>query len=69
MRLMTLAIAAPLLLAGTLAGCGGEDRLTGTPKDLPAGYMPPAPPLTQSPKDLAGSMKKGKSARSGGAKQ
>lgn len=68
MRLIQRAIAATLLLAILLPGCGGEDRLTGTPKDLPPGYMPPAPPLTQSPKDLAG-MKKGKSAKSGAAKQ
>ena len=42
-----------LLLIGILSGCGGEDRLTGTPEDLPPGTMPPAPPLTQTPKDLA----------------
>jgi hypothetical protein len=67
MRLITPAIAATLL-AGILSGCGGDDQLTGTPKDLPPGYMPPAPPLTQSPKDLAG-MKKSKPARPAAAKQ
>ena len=50
-----IAIGVAFFLIGTLPGCGGGDgdRLTGTPKDLPPGFMPPAPPLTQSPKDLA----------------
>lgn len=42
-----------LLSAALGPGCGGEDRLAGTPKDLPPGTMPQAPPLTQTPRDLA----------------
>ena len=35
------------------AGCDSEDKLTGTPTNLPPNTMPPAPPLTQTPADLA----------------
>ncbi len=42
-----------LFAAGTLAGCNGEDKLTGTAKDIPPGFVRQAPPLDWSPKDLA----------------
>jgi hypothetical protein len=35
------------------AGCDSEDKLSGTPTNLPPNTMPPAPPLTQTPADLA----------------
>lgn len=41
------------LIAVYCIGCWGEDRLSGTPTDLPPGTMPAAPPLTQSPADMA----------------
>lgn len=47
------------LALGVVWGCGSEDRLTGTPKNLPPNTMPPAPPLTQSPADLAKARKVG----------
>lgn len=48
--LRALAIA---MLAVYCIGCWGEDRLAGTPTNLPPGTMPPAPPLSQSPADMA----------------
>ncbi|WZO98640.1 hypothetical protein EP7_000220 [Isosphaeraceae bacterium EP7] len=51
---------AALFLVSTLLGCGSEDRLTGTPKNLPPGTMPPAPPLGQTPAELARIRKSGK---------
>lgn len=48
---------AAALIAALAPGCGSEDRLAGTPKDLPPGTMPPAPPLEQTPLDLAKSAK------------
>ncbi|SIO59052.1 hypothetical protein SAMN05444166_5908 [Singulisphaera sp. GP187] len=41
------------------AGCDSEDKLAGTPTNLPPNSMPPAPPLTQSPADLAKTVKGG----------
>lgn len=46
-------------LVGSLAGCDSEDKLAGTPTNLPPNTMPPAPPLTQTPADLAKSGKRG----------
>lgn len=52
------------LIAVYCIGCWSEDRLAGTPTNLPPGTMPPAPPLTQSPIDMAKAAKiKGKKAR------
>jgi hypothetical protein len=61
MRRPSARVAALILVV--LIGCGSEDRLTGTPKDLPPGTMPPAPPLGgQSPAELARMRKSGKKA-------
>lgn len=51
-----------LFLVGSIfssAGCDSEDKLSGTPKNLPPNTMPPAPPLTQTPADLAKTVKGG----------
>jgi len=49
---------APLFLIGILAGCGGEDRLYGIPKDLPPGHTPPLPPpLPITAKDMRNQMR------------
>ncbi|WP_165250643.1 hypothetical protein [Paludisphaera soli] len=57
----TAPLAAALIAALLAAGCGSEDRLAGTPTNLPPGTMPAAPPLEQSPMDLAKTAKvKGK---------
>jgi hypothetical protein len=54
-------LAAACIAALLAAGCGSEDRLSGTPTNLPPGTMPTAPPLEQSPVDLAKTAKvKGK---------
>ena len=45
------------LIAVYCIGCWSEDRLAGPPTDLPPGTMPPAPPLSQSPADMAKSVK------------
>ncbi|AMV36104.1 hypothetical protein [Planctomyces sp. SH-PL62] len=53
---------AAALIAALGPGCWSEDRLAGTPTNLPPGTMPPAPPLEQSPVDLAKTAKvKGRS--------
>lgn len=49
-----------VLIAAHCIGCWSEDRLSGTPTNLPPGTMPAAPPLTQTPADLAKSAKVGK---------
>ena len=55
MRLFSAGVAR-LLILGVLAGCGGEDRLTGVATgNLP---IPTPPPLAgQSPKDVVKSLK------------
>jgi len=59
-----LAIAMIAVYSIGCLGCGSEARLAGTPTHLPPGTMPPAPPLTQSPIDMAKAAKiKGKKAR------
>lgn len=45
------------LIAVYCGGCWSEDRLAGTPTNLPPGTMPPAPPLSQSPADMAKAVK------------
>jgi hypothetical protein len=56
-----LAAGAALLAIGLGPGCGREDRLAGTPKDLPPGFMNPAPPLQGgAPRDVAKSLKGGR---------
>jgi|GEM_PF-6731177 len=50
-----------LLLIVVFSGCEGEDKLAGTPQNLPPGTMPPAPPLVQTPRDMAKSLRTGRS--------
>ncbi len=60
-RTTRAALAAACIASLLAAGCGSEDRLAGTPTNLPPGTMPAAPPLEQSPVDLAKTAKvKGK---------
>ncbi|MDG3006828.1 hypothetical protein [Paludisphaera mucosa] len=47
-RLLAAAFASAFCL-----GCWAEDKLSGTPADLPPGTLTPAPPLELSPADLA----------------
>ena len=45
--------AVAILIAAVLSPGCAEDKLTGTPTNLPPNSMPAPPPLEQSPADLA----------------